>query len=367
MRTEPGGRLTKFFRSTLTGPRGRGIEFGTAHAIEIRKNISTYQNMFRTRSGGNFDVLGAGAAALTAINSFAPALHEEILGMADGANLDPALIGMLNARTEILAMLKAGTRGECSVVIHVPVDGKPPVAVQTWDWHCALKDSWLLWEIPLADGSTTKTMTEYGIVGKSGMNTRGLGVLFTILHHIEDGKYIGVPVHVVSRWLMDTAPDIARAAQLAASADVSASSSLNLVSVEADISAAITVELHPGGPAFVLPQPNGTLVHTNHFLAPGLAAFDTEPKAFPDTLLRYDLLTRHTAALKKMSIETVLKTMASHSGGNAAVCCHPDSTDAPDNQFETLATVILDLEKGQLHAHTGGPCTHPLVKASLEA
>ena len=46
----------------------------------------------------------------------------------------------------------------------------------------------------------------------------------------------------------------------------------------------MTVELYPGGPGFVLPQPNGILVHTNHFLATGLAAFDAEPKAFPDTL-----------------------------------------------------------------------------------
>ena len=42
--------------------------------------------------------------------------------------------------------------------------------------------------------------------------------------------------------------NIARAAQLLASADVSASSSINLVSYEDGGSAAMTVELHPGGP-----------------------------------------------------------------------------------------------------------------------
>ena len=198
--------------------------------VQIRNNISIYQNFFEVRNDDSVDVLKAGKAALKSTRLFAPALYDEMLAMAAGAGVDAALIGMMNARTEILAMLKPGTRGECSTVIHVPVvNGTPPVAVQTWDWYCALKHSWLLWEIPLPDGSTTKTMTEYGIVGKAGMNTRGLGVLFTILHHVDDGKHIGVPVHVVSRFLLDNAPTLARAAQLAASADVSASSSLNIV------------------------------------------------------------------------------------------------------------------------------------------
>jgi|GEM_PF-469042 len=358
--------MIRHFRSTATDARARGLEFGTAHADRIRTNIGIYQEMFERQAGGSFDMESAGSAALAATQAFAPALYEEMQGMAEGTGVDPALIGMLNARTEILAYLKAGTRGECSSVIHAPVDARAPTAVQTWDWYYALKDSWLVWEIPLADGSVTKTMTEYGIVGKTGLNTRGLGVLFTILHHAHDGRRIGVPVHVVARHVLDSAATITRAAQLAAGADVSASSSINLVSLEHDVSAAMTVELHPGGPGFVLPQANGFLVHTNHFLAPGLAAFDTEPKSFPDTLLRHDLLTRRMAALAEVNARTVLAAMASHSGKGAAVCCHHDPAEAPSMQYETLSTVVLDLEAGSLDVHVGGPCSHPAVRREAD-
>ncbi len=351
--------MTYVFASTTTDPFHRGVEFGRIHAGHIKTNVALYQNLFKARGATSDQAENAGRLALLATEVFAPDLHAEMLGMAKGADLDPDLIGALNARTEILAMLQAKTKGECSVVIHVPHDHSPPTAVQTWDWFYAMRNSWLVWEIALADGSVTKTMTEYGIVGKSGLNTRGLGVFFTILHHIDDGKRVGLPVHVAARWAMDNVRNLAHAAEVLAKADVSASSSINLVSYEAGASAAMTVELHPGGPGFVLPNEKGVLIHTNHFLARGLQAFDTEPKAFPDTLLRYKLLQRKMAAMSKVTTQLVLQAMASHSGGDAAVCCHHSTTTAVTDQYETLSTVVLDVAAGELIVHAGGPCSFP--------
>ena len=53
-------------------------------------------------------------------------------------------------------------------------------------------------------------------------------------------------------------------AALAAAARVSASSVLTLVGA----GAAVTAELHPGGPGLVHPAADGMLLHANHFLAP---------------------------------------------------------------------------------------------------
>ena len=331
-------------------------EFGAAHAVQIRNNIAIYQGMFDTLAGGNFDMAAAGQDALAATAAFAPPLHEEMIGIAEGCGIDPALVGGLNARTEILALLRAGTKGECSAVIHVPTGSGAPAAVQTWDWYYALRESWFVWDILLADGSVTRTMTEYGIVGKSGMNSRGLGLLFTILHHRHDGGRIGVPVHVAARWVLDTAPNIARAAQMLASADVSASSSINLVSYESGTAAAISVELYPGGPGFVLPDERGYIIHTNHFLAATPGLLDTEPKSNPDTLLRHNLLSRRMSALSNPSAEDILAAMSSHSGGDGAVCCHHNPAAAPSAQYETLSTVVLDFKSGQMTVLAGGPC-----------
>ncbi len=345
------------FTSTALEPLARGLEFGTVNRDRIRANIAIYRSRFDSLAGGRFDVTEAGLQALAMTENFAPALHAEMMGLAQGAEVPPHEIGALNARTEVLGLLRAKTRGECSTVIHVPAGPGAPAAVQTWDWYCLLKDSWLHWTIPQADGSTTRTMTEYGIVGKAGMNTRGIGLLFTILHHAHDGQRIGVPVHVTARAILDGARSITHAAQIAVSARVSASSSINLCSFEKGNGHAITVELNPDGPAYVLPDANGYLIHTNHFLAAEPARHDTEPGSFPDTLLRHAFLTRRLSGTPHPSTEDILTAMRSHAG-EAAVCCHRDTSAPEDQQYETLSTVILDLARGEMTVLDGGPCGH---------
>lgn len=351
-----GSGAARLFRSTETEPFARGVEFGRAHAGRIAAAIEGYRAMWRGALPDH-DPLPQGAAALAATEDFAPHLAAEMRGMAEGARLDPRLIGALNARTEIMGALRLAARGECSAVIALPDRGNaPPVAVQTWDWYHRFRDSWMVWEIPLADGSVTRTMTECGIVGKAGLNSRGLGLLFTILHHTADGQGIGVPVHVVARAVLDLGTNIAEAAQIAAGGRVSASTSLNLSGWDGTRAAAITVEVYPGGPAFVLPDADGLIVHTNHFLDPAPAACDTEPKANPDTLLRRDILTRALSGGVTAPAQ-IVAAMDTHVLGDAGICCHPLPGRNTDDQYATLSTLSLDLAKGVLSVHDGGPCS----------
>lgn len=344
--------MSRLYTSTETDPFARGLAFGHAHASRIAGTITGYRAMWQARRAG-FDPVPAGLAALAATEGFAPHLAAEMRGMAEGAGIDVALIGAINARTEILGMLSVQTRGECSAVIALPAEG-PPVALQTWDWFHRFAQNWLVWEIPLADGSVTKTMTEYGIVGKAGLNTRGLGLLFTILHHAADGGEMGVPVHVAARAALDLGGNLHAAAELLVRAKVSASSSINLSAWDQGRSAAITVELNPEGAGYVLPSRDGLLVHTNHFLDPRPAAFDTEPRINPDTLLRHAMLSRRLTGASTAG--QVLDALNCHMGADSALCCHP-LPGVPDDQYATLATVRLDLAAGALHVHDGGPCT----------
>lgn len=120
--------MVTIYRSTEMEPRARGREFGNRFAAKVKANVETYGALFTRFSGGGIDIPAAGKTALAATAGFAPALHEEMLGIAEGAGVDPVLIGALNARTEILAMAKAATRGECSAVIHLTPELTAPVA-----------------------------------------------------------------------------------------------------------------------------------------------------------------------------------------------------------------------------------------------
>lgn len=349
--------MTYIFRSTQTDPRARGREFGAIHADRIEQSLQSYSYICSELIGRKFDFkrdfTALGLEALAAVRKAAPALCDEMEGLAEGAGLEPGVIGALNARTEIMAKLRVSYPGECSAVIHVEAAGETPVALQNWDWFEPAADNGMVWEIPHRDGSMTTTYTEFGMVGKIGINTHGVGALFTILRHARDGEGIGFPVHVAARHAIDTGTNITRAMMALVGAQVSASSSINLVSVEAGSRTAASVELFPGGPGVVFPDAGGLLVRTNNFITAEASKEDVLARSFPDTLLRRDILLRKLSRLKSPTEQDVLSAMCSRVGGEYAVCAIPTpGQKAPVRK--TAATVILDFEKATLRVVDGG-------------
>ncbi len=350
--------MTYRFRSTELDPYRRGVEFGTEHGSAIGRTIAAYRQLFDTAAGCAVDLEHWGTTAFEAITEHAPALADEISGIATGAGIPVTSVAAINARTEILAAVGGRTPSECSTVVALR-ENRPPVAVQAWDWYAGLADLWLVWEIPHPAGGLTTTVTEFGIVGKIGVNDRGLGVHFNILHHDRDGLAcsIGVPVHVLARTILDEARDLNHALVRAASAPVSASTSLTLVAAAGDEATAVSVELNPGGVGYALPDADGLLVHTNHFLSTPASLHDTELHNGPDTVVRYDMLRRRLAGRPDIEVTDALAALSSHLLGGGATCCHVDPTLPVAAQFQTLATVVLDVAGGTLIAHPGGPCT----------
>lgn len=219
---------TRFTSSGGVSAVERGAELGAAFGPQVKAAVDGYARLFGIPPA---ERVAAGASALDAIDGWAPELAQEIRGIAAGAGVAVEEVAALNARTEILALARAAGarpdavgRGECSAVVALGWPGTEPVAGQNWDWYAGLADGWLVWEIPRPDGRRTVTLTEYGIVGKIGINSFGVGCLFNILHHRRDGAgAAGVPVHVIARRLLDEADDVAAAVAIAGAARVTAS------------------------------------------------------------------------------------------------------------------------------------------------
>ncbi|MCQ6273343.1 C45 family autoproteolytic acyltransferase/hydrolase [Pseudarthrobacter sp. R1] len=352
------------FRSTELLPAARGREFGRAHAGQIRASIAAYQRLFDRAAGAPVDMDFWGEAAIGQIRAISPALLEEITGMAEGAGVPLTSLASINARTEILAITGGTAAKECSTLVHLPAEG-PPGAVQAWDWYPDLADLWLVWEIPHIDGRLTTTVTEFGILGKIGVNSDRLGILFNILHHDKDGQTLGAPVHVLARAVLDEARNLNQALIRLATAPVSASSSLTLVAESEGESAAVSVELNPGGVGYALPDRDGLLIHTNHFLSSPASSHDTELRNGPDSVLRLDGIRRRArrlsakAAAARITAEDLVAVLDSHLLGGGATCCHVDPLLQAETSFATLATVSLNVQNGTITAHAGGPCTYP--------
>jgi isopenicillin-N N-acyltransferase like protein len=349
---------TPAYRSQAADPKHRGYEFGRLFATEIERNVRWYGELFRATGGlGDDEVTRLGAAALEATDMWAPALQDEIVAIAAGAGIRPELIGALNARTEILGCCRA-IGHECTVAVALGGVGRAPIATQTWDWHDALATGWVVWTIELPSGRVVHTLTEYGIVGKLGVSSSGLALLLNILRHTDDGDAIGTPIHVIARRVLDEAEDLNQALLLIGSASPSASSAMTLVASEAGAKAAVSVEVWPGGPAYVLPDKEGVLVHTNHFLDPRSAAGDREPVLGPDSFFRYDVVRRGLSSPVDASPD-VINILRNHLGGAGAICCHSDPEAPVGERYATLATIDVDVQNCILDVHPGGPCSHP--------
>jgi isopenicillin-N N-acyltransferase-like protein len=335
------------------GDRGRGL--GAAQADRIASNADIYLRLFEVSARlDRSRVLELGGQALERIGAFAPELADEIHGIAEGSGIEPALVGALNARTELLCA------GECSTIacLGTATASGAPIGIQTWDWHDELSDSWLHWTIDHPGGHRVETMTEAGIVAKVGVSSAGVALLLNILGHRDDGPPIGVPVHVLNRAVLDRAGNGVDALTLLTTAEVSASSAVTVIADDEDGGAVCTVELSPAGPGFVTPDERGVLVHTNHFLAEPGRHNDTMVRFGPDSVLRLDHARRSMARQAEGEIDehSILDTMRSHRGGSGAICCHPSPSAAFGDRWRTLATVIAEPSSRRLTLHRNGPC-----------
>jgi isopenicillin-N N-acyltransferase like protein len=354
--------VSNTFTSSVLAPRDRGEEFGTAHRTEIRNNLAAYERMFAAKGALGVDEISGtmeqvGGETLSALDVWAPALADEIRGMAYGAALSPETLAALNARTELVARLRVRSGGECSTVVALGDGAAEPIAAQNWDCYYALADGWLVWEIPHDDGRRTVTLTEYGILGKLGINDRGLGVLINLLNHARDGRpqRSAVPVHIAARRVLDDASTVDEGLAVLKSGTWSTSTVLTLV--DGPGRAAASVELWPGGCEVLRPDVDGLLLHTNHFLAPEPAKDDREPGESPDTLARYATLAEHTQAWAKGFTPGALdELMCDHSKGLLSVCSHLDHSQDLQGQWTTLASIRLDFARRDLQVHAGNPC-----------
>lgn len=342
------------FTTASQDPYLRGREIGERWRNEIKRTVSLYHAFFPRLGIVPHQVRSIGDASLAALEDWCPDLANEVTGMAEGAQVPLWQLGGLNARTEILAVAPALREGECSTAIYAPSGGKAPKSIQTWDWHDSLVPEGLILQLATCHGMTVKLFTEFGMLGKIGVNSAGLGLHFNILHHESDNDSGGVPVHAIARRLLEEATCISDAIELASSARVSASTVLTVFSSRDEFPRAASIELSPSGIGVVLPMGNGWLLHTNHFMDSELSKGGRVPDQ-STTYARFDHLSK---LMSDMVVDDVLaraRAMCGPAGELAPICLHPDMCLPDIERWETLLTISIDTENCKLEYAEGNP------------
>ncbi len=340
--------------------RGRGL--GRLEPQRVRHTVRSYMAIFRARAGLRREAVFAQAERfMPVIAGYAPALLEEMHGIADGAGCDVREIVAINARTELMYGVKQ--RGECTAIgvqAQATPDGHVWLA-QNWDWHPGLAGSVIAWHIRPDDGPELITLTEAGIVGKIGINAYGLAMCINLLISDSDHEGPAVPMHVLLRTVLDTAHSVQDAIDSIANASRCTSCHHLLADRTGDIAG---VEATPIG-QYVLRPVRGIVTHTNHCVDVALFAHDKGARDEPETLargMRIAQLAHHTS-LDKASIQSLL---ADHGNAPNSICLHPQHAWSIDRQGESVASVLFDLTAGTMDIADGPPCQYTYRQIQLD-
>lgn len=343
--------------SDHSDPTDRGHAFGATHRDGIQRTWAGYRAFFEAHDISEQTTREVALCALDAVQEWAPVLATEILAIGAASGLEEWEIAALNARSEVLATFREPMPGECSTSVALVPDA-PPRTIQTWDWNFRMDQVKVGWRLRTPSGRKVATITEFGILAKIGVNDAGLGLHFNLLQHQADGGLGGVPVHVISRWILEQATTLDEVEALLATVKVTASASFTVATWRDGMSDAATFEVAPPGIARVNPNTAGFVWRTNHFLSPGLAEGERLVPVDADTVARLRSLEVRANGLSHADLDDRAAAMVLHREDGAALCCHPDADPqiADTARWETLLTVGIDLENHGLLLQEATPC-----------
>src|SRR5574341_167821 len=355
--------MAQFPHIRVSGRAGdRGRQIGQQAAGRIARSVEIYKQVFAHYAGWDWpQVVEHAALYRPAIEAYRPRYLDELEGMAQGAGLDPGDLLAINVRTEgMFAAVARRAAQECTAVVVLPgatSDGHTLIA-QNWDWKPYMLDTVIVLEVEQDEGTNFVTVVEAGLLAKTGFNSAGIGLVTNALVTNEDRGEPGVPYHIVLRGILD-AHTISDA--LGAIIRHPRASSANYLIAHRD-GEAINIEAAPGDYSRVymeFPQ-DALFVHTNHYTC---SAFDLKDVTLwdgPDSPFRWNrmgqFVRREHGALTP---ETLQEYFGDHFNRPNSICRHPDPRVPAAESYQTVASVIMDLNDQRMWIADGSPCEVP--------
>ncbi len=323
----------------------RGRQHGTLLKERIHRTVEFYQKQFQRPEG---EILGIADQFRKATEAFREEIFIEIEALAQAAGVDPLWIYALNGRTELLNLNPM----ECTTLAF----GKQHLIGQNWDWESEMEELAVILDIEKEDGHRILTMTEPGMIGKIGMNHRGIGVCLNFMT-IENYQPYGIPLHVILRTILD-------------SKSVSEAQSVIKPHLRGKVGNILiangngeSIDFELGGDEFFSIPVDELFVHTNHFLTP----IDYDLMLFPNSMGRYERAKELLSRINDPSVESMKQVLKDRGNGEHPICrrrfSHPWLTD--DTSI-TVTTMVMDLKRLQFHITQGNPFDNPFTVFALK-
>ena len=279
-----------------------------------------------------------------------PKYVAEMKGVADGAGITYEDVLALNVRTEIA--FGAFSDG-CTALSWR--GSHTSILAQNWDWNTEQAENLICLKIKQDKGLSLEMITEAGIIGKIGLNEKGVGCTLNALR-AKGTSYSKLPCHLALRTVMESESREAAVANLeragvASSCHILVADATGGTGLECSSEDIIKLEM----------SRDGIITHTNHFVLEHKSGV-VESIALLDTKFRLMRINELLNAAKEEepSQEVVDRMLRDEMEGDGAAICRSTGKDT----MATLFSIVMDLNKRTARVLVGRP-VEPKMKIIL--
>ena len=312
-------------------------------------------------------MLAAADAHLPVLQAYDRALYDELVGIAEGANLEPARIVVANHYTDLRDLdpdpakwqpapthdapeavgATAGASGlggdGCSVLWAESPTGR--ILAQTWDMHATAIPYVMTLGIPeTAHTPAMRLLTVTGCLGMAGMNSHRVGVAINNLYSTDATLGVVWPAIVRAALTKTNAND---ARQLILTAPIGSGHHYFV----ADREHAYAIEASGTRRKQVYAGESGTYCHTNHSFDKDVEARSKVP-ASSTTYDRLKLLESDVGRHAIADVDDAWRRLGSEDGWPRSVCTNMATPESPHGAA-TCGAIAMNLDTGDLLAQQG--------------
>jgi len=281
-----------------------------------------------------------------------PDYVDEIMGMAQGANVSFDDLAVLNAMEAVTMDALHLTKCTSFAVNDLwTADGHILVA-HNEDWLPQdEQDVYVVHASPTGEPKFLG-MTYGGLLVNIGFNEFGLSQCCDSVY--PNDSRIGIPRLVVSRAVLG-ARTPAEAIRYMLVSHRAAGYNHLLVHESGEM---YNVEVSARSFA-VLSTSEGLLAHTNHYLDPKMQEVEDESDELIDTRVRYFRVINLLRRTPKHSIRTLQSIQRDHLGYPDSICNHAQDQGNPMDREKTINSLVIDLTARVMYLAWGNPCNNP--------
>lgn len=332
-----------------------GRHHGSAARNKVLGSIAFYKNLFQTTCELDWPSVRNEASYYTeTLERICPEYLDEMRGVAEGAGVDLLDILALNARTEIVFGLfvekpQLPTKVDGCTSVALKTASGSSLLAQNWDWMAEQAPNLLVCYVsrPGTNIPDFTMVTEGGVIGKIGLNDRGVGVCLNAIRARGVDKS-RLPVHLGLRRALESKSRVEAISRLK-EAGIAGSAHI----LVADTDGATGLECTSKGVEDLEMDDKGQVVHSNHLLLEHLDV--DEPPWLRDSPVRVVRMNQLLDETRSSGEDITAKKLYEMFKDQEGYPCSINRAQIGESSNMTVFNIVMELSKKRADVKFGRP------------